>query len=232
MKHIVIIPASGSGSRFGGKTPKQFLKLPPHSKEVIFYTLKKFNDLKIIDEIIISTNPIYFSKVKKIVSENKLNKVKTIVSGGETRQQSVFNALSLLKKYSDKDKIIIHDAVRPFISVKKLKELISISHNYKSIVPALKINDTIKKIDSKGYIIDSIDRENIWRIQTPQIFDYSVISMSLIKAKQIDFTGTDESSVVMKFGGKVKICDGEITNIKITTKEDLKKIDYNKLLIT
>ncbi|HRE40111.1 MAG TPA: 2-C-methyl-D-erythritol 4-phosphate cytidylyltransferase [Ignavibacteria bacterium] len=232
MKHFVIIPASGSGSRFGGKTPKQFLKLPPHSKEVLYYTIKKFHDLKIIDEIIISTNPSYFNKIKKIISDNNFNKIKKIVAGGETRQISVYNALYILKNCDSSDKIIVHDAVRPFISKNKILELIRLSHKFKSLVPALKINDTLKNVDKNGYISDTVNRENIWRIQTPQIFNYSEIFKCMTKAIKNNFDGTDESSVVSEFGSKVKITEGEVTNIKITTKDDLKRVDFNKLLIS
>jgi 2-C-methyl-D-erythritol 4-phosphate cytidylyltransferase len=231
MKNIVIIPAAGSGSRFGNKTPKQFLKLPPHNIEVISYTIKKFQEINSISEIIIATSADNFKKIKKIISENKFSKVIRIVEGGDTRHQSVFNALLSLKCGKD-DRIIIHDAVRPFITKKKIKEIINLSLKYPELVPGLKVNDTIKKIDDKNYINESLKRENIWRIQTPQIFRYEILVKSFEHAHKTKFTGTDESSIVTNAGYKVKIIEGEVSNLKITTKEDLKIVNFNKLLIS
>lgn len=231
MKQIVIIPAAGSGSRFGNKIPKQFLKLPPHNIEVISYTIKKFQEVNSVNEIIIATSSDNFRKIKKIISNNKFSKVSKIVEGGETRHQSVFNALLSLK--CDKnDRIIIHDAVRPFITKKKIKELINFSKKYPELVPGLKINDTIKKINSNNYIDESLQRENIWRIQTPQIFRYGILLKSFEHAHKTKFTGTDESSIVTNASYKVKIVPGEISNLKITTKEDLKIVNFNKLLVS
>ncbi|HEX2786301.1 MAG TPA: 2-C-methyl-D-erythritol 4-phosphate cytidylyltransferase [Ignavibacteria bacterium] len=231
MKNIVIIPAAGSGSRFGSKTPKQFLKLPPKNIEVISYTIKKFQEINSVNEIIIATSSDNFKKLKKIISDNKFSKVSRIVEGGETRHQSGFNALLSLKCGKD-DRIIIHDAVRPFITKKKIKELIKLSIKYPELVPGLKVNDTIKKIDDKNFISESLKRENIWRIQTPQIFRYEILVKSFEHAHKTKFIGTDESSIVTNAGYKVKIVEGEISNLKITTKEDLKIINFNKLLIS
>lgn len=230
MKQIVIIPAAGSGSRFGSKTPKQFLKLPPYNIEVISYTIKKFQEINSVSEIIIATSSDNFKKLKKIISDNKFSKVSRIIEGGVTRHQSVFNALLSLN-CSKNDRIIIHDAVRPFITKKKIKELIKLSLKHDGLVPGLKLNDTIKKVDDKNYISGSLQRENIWRIQTPQIFKYDILLRSFKHAHKTNFTGTDESSIVTNAGYKVKIVDGEVSNLKITTKEDLKIVDFNKLLI-
>lgn len=231
MKFIVIIPAAGSGSRFASKTPKQFLKLPPKNLEVISYTIKKFQEISSVNEIIIATSSDNFRKIKKIISENKFSKVSRIVEGGDTRHQSVFNALLSLKCGKD-DRIVIHDAVRPFITKKKINELLNLSKKYPELVPGLKINDTIKKINSSDYINESLQRDNIWRIQTPQIFRYDILVKSFGHAHKTKFTGTDESSIVTNAGYKVKIVLGEISNLKITTKEDLKIINFNKLLIS
>jgi 2-C-methyl-D-erythritol 4-phosphate cytidylyltransferase len=138
---------------------------------------------------------------------------------------SVYNALRLLKCEKD-DFIIVHDAVRPFITTKKIKELIRAAKVYNSVVPALKLNDTIKKADKKNIFEKNIEREGLFRIQTPQIFRYDILMESFKKAYKEKFFGTDESSIVQFAGYPVRIIEGERTNIKVTTKEDLQ---FNRL---
>ena len=147
MKFYTIIPASGSGKRFKSRTPKQFFKI--EGREIISYVLRKFNSLREIDYIVISTQINYFKRIEKIVLDNEFEKVKSIIEGGNERMDSVYNALQLLKCDKD-DFVIVHDAVRPFITTKKIKELIRAAKVYNSVVPALKLNDTIKKANKKN----------------------------------------------------------------------------------
>ena len=223
MKFYTIIPASGSGKRFKSRTPKQFFKI--EGREIISYVLRKFNSLREIDYIVISTQINYFKRIEKIVLDNEFEKVKSIIEGGNERMDSVYNALRLLKCEKD-DFIIVHDAVRPFITTKKIKELKRAAKVYNSVVPALKLNDTIKKADKKNIFEKNIEREGLFRIQTPQIFRYDILMESFKKAYKEKFFGTDESSIVQFAGYPVRIIEGERTNIKVTTKEDLQ---FNRL---
>lgn len=218
MKIKVIIPASGTGERFGGRIPKQFLKID--EKEIIAHTLEKFNSIKLIDEIIISTKLEYFVKLSTIIKKYNLRKVKKIVEGGKRRQDSVYNAL-LNSECKEDDLILIHDAVRPFISSKKIRELISEAKKEKCVIPGLPVSETIKRADDKNFVEETIDRDNLWSVQTPQAFSFDILMKSFEKAYKENFTGTDESAIVEKAGYKVKMIDGERRNIKITTKRDL-----------
>lgn len=229
MKYYLIVPASGEGKRFGSKIPKQFLKLSSSGCEVIFHTLKKFNSISLVSSIVIATNPQYIRKVKDISVKGNFTKVKNIVPGGESRQQSVLNALNSLN-CSSGDIIIIHDAVRPFISKKKINEMCKLAPDYDCLIPGLKVNDTVKKINHHNFVEETIPRDNIWRIQTPQFFKYGKLIKAFQFAAEKKIIGTDEASLIEAAGMKVKITEGEVTNIKITTKEDLKTIDFNKLL--
>lgn len=230
MKFYLIVPASGEGKRFGSKTPKQFLKLSPSGHEVIYHTLKKFNSIRQIASISIATNPQYISKVRSITNEGNFTKVKSIVAGGDTRQQSVLNALNTLK-CSNEDIIIIHDAVRPFISKSKIKEMCDLASGFDCLIPGLKVNDTIKKVTGNNFVAETIPRDNVWRIQTPQFFKYGKLMKAFEYAVKKKLIGTDEASLMEAAGMKVKITEGEVTNIKITTKEDLAIVDFNKLLL-
>lgn len=227
MRYFVIIPASGTGSRFGGKTPKQFIKF--EGKEVIAHTLNKFNSLNEIHSIIIATQKKYFGKIHKIISENKFGKVVALVEGGKMRQDSVYNALRLINFKKD-DFIIVHDAVRPFVSKKLIRNLILNSKKFNAVIPGLKINDTVKNLNKDNFVKETVPRENIWRIQTPQVFRYDVLMNSYKKAIAGNYYGTDESSLAEYGGYKVKVIDGEVNNIKITTKNDINPTDKITLL--
>lgn len=202
MKIKVIIPASGSGVRFGGKIPKQFLKIK--GKEIIAHTIEKFNSIKLIDEIIISTQPENFAKVSSIIKKYNFTKVKKIVEGGKRRQDSVYNALLASESGSD-DLIIVHDAVRPFVSKGKIIEIIKEVMKEKCVILGLPVAETVKRVNGKKFVEETIDRNNLYSIQTPQAFQFDILKKSFQKAYKENFNGTDESSVVENAGYKVKV---------------------------
>lgn len=218
MKIKTIIPASGTGTRFGGNTPKQFLKID--GKEILAHSISAFHSLKAIDEIIISTRTEYFEIIKLIIRKNNFHKIKHIVEGGKLRQDSVYRGLMNLE-CSDEDIILVHDAVRPFISREKIIEIIDEAVKYDCVVPGLKIPETIKKVSRKNFVETTIDREMLRAIQTPQAFRYGILKKSFMKAIEDKFTGTDESSIVEHSGYRVKVIEGERKNIKITVREDM-----------
>lgn len=219
MSYFVIIPASGSGIRFSNKTPKQFIKIS--GKELINHTLNVFNSINNIDSVIIATQKKFFGRIKKIVFENRLEKVTKIVMGGERRMDSVYNALMNLNCKS-KDYIIIHDAVRPFVSKDLIERLIKETKKFNAVIPGLLITDTVKRTNKKLIIQDTISRDSLYRIQTPQVFRYDILVKSFEKAYKDNYTGTDESSIAEYAGYKIKLIEGEASNIKITVKKDLK----------
>lgn len=222
MKVKVIIPASGSGERFGGKTPKQFLKID--GKEIIAHTLEKFNSVGLIDEIIISAQLEYFVKLSTIIKKCNLKKVKKITEGGKLRQDSVYNALINLECDSD-DLVLVHDAVRPFISKKKIIELVKAAEKEKCVILGLPVNETIKRVDKKNIVTETIDRNNVWAIQTPQAFQYSILLNAFEKSMSENFIGTDEAAIVENAGFPVKLLPGEKGNVKITVKGDLMHVN-------
>ena len=233
MQYKVIIPASGVGTRFGGTTPKQFIKLGQPPREVLAYTIGKFHSMKQISEIVIATHRDFIPRVKKIVKQNSFTKVSSVVAGGKTRQESVHNALKAMD-CGKNDTVLVHDAVRPFITRKKIAEILTEMKRHTAVIPGLKINDTLKIVGKKAsrnnYVAGTAPRDNIWRVQTPQAFRYGLLMKAYEIAAKDKFTGTDEASLIEHANFKVKIIEGERTNIKITTKDDLKIVDYNKLL--
>lgn len=221
MKVVAIIPAAGTGKRFGSKTPKQFLK--DSGREVIAQTLERFNSCKAVDEIIVAAMPEHFVRLSMIVRKNNFRKVTTIVEGGKTRHDSVHNAL-MISGCSKNDIVLVHDSVRPFVSSQLIIETIHHAQKFKCAIPVLPISETVKKISKNDYVENTIDRSTLATAQTPQGFRFGVLQSAFQFAKQKRFNGTDESSIVEYAGHKVKIFPGEPGNIKITIKDDLKKL--------
>lgn len=220
MSNYVIIPASGSGIRFSKNSPKQFIK--SGGKEIISHSLKTLNSIKEIDSIVIATKKEYFERVIKIVFGYGFEKVTKIVEGGVHRMDSVYNALMNINCRKN-DFIIVHDAVRPFASMDLFKRLIRETKKHNVVIPGLLINDTVKRTDRKQIVKETIERENLYRIQTPQIFRYDVLIKSFEKAYSENYIGTDEASITEFAGYKTKVIEGEKSNIKITFKSDLIK---------
>ncbi|MBK8981583.1 MAG: 2-C-methyl-D-erythritol 4-phosphate cytidylyltransferase [Ignavibacteria bacterium] len=217
----VIIPASGSGVRFGGKTPKQFLKL--NGKEILTHTVKKFHDVKAIDEIIIAAAPENFIRICSIIRKNNFTKVKKVVEGGKRRQDSVYNALINLD-CGKKDIILIHDAVRPLVSVKLIREVINAADKFGCVIPGIAVSDTLKRTDKNFFVKDTVDRNGVVTVQTPQAFGFEILQKCFLRSYKDGFTGTDESSIVEKYGYKVKVIPGDKRNVKITEKKDMEEV--------
>ncbi len=216
MNSIAIIPAGGKGLRSGLATPKQYLKV--NGKEIIVYTLQTFQKNKLINKIIVAAEPEYFSLLLKLVDKYKLSKVKLIIEGGRTRQQSVYNAV-LSAEADDKDLIVVHDAARALITKDVLTNAINSAKKYGNALVCIKAKDTL--IKGKKFVEDYLNRDEVYYVQTPQIFKYKELYNALIKAEKENFIGTDESMLVKKTGKKVNIVEGSVFNFKITTKEDV-----------
>ena len=216
MTTIAIIPAGGKGLRSGSATPKQYLKV--NGREIIVYTLQTFQKNKLIDRIIIAAEPEYFNLLIKLVKKHKLNKVDLIVEGGSTRQQSVYNAV-LSSEADESDLLVVHDAARALLPAGVLtKAILSAKRNGNALV-CIKAKDTL--IKGKKIVDEYLNRDEVYYVQTPQIFKYKDLYKALLKAEKENFVGTDESMLVKKTGRKVNIVEGSVFNFKITTKEDL-----------
>lgn len=216
MKTIAIIPSGGRGTRIGYTLPKQYIKI--NSKELIAYILHTFQNCGLVDEIIVASEMQYFDLLFKLKDKYNFTKVIKIVEGGNKRQDSVYNAL-LHSEADDGDLIIIHDAARPLLSNELLKKAIHSAEKFDSVVVAIKAHDTLLK--GKQIVKEYISRDDIYYVQTPQIFRYKILLKAMQKAKEDNFYGTDESMLVKRASCKIHIVKGETLNFKITTKADL-----------
>ncbi|RPI69434.1 MAG: 2-C-methyl-D-erythritol 4-phosphate cytidylyltransferase, partial [Ignavibacteriales bacterium] len=193
MKTYAIIPAGGKGIRSGIKVPKQYMKI--NGKELIVYTLQVFQQNKLIEEIIIPAEIKYHKKLHSIVRKYKLSKVTSIVEGGKERQDSVYNALSNLPASSN-DLIAVHDAARPLLPQKVLTSAIEYAKKKGNAVVCIKAKDTL--IKGRNKIKEHLNRNEIYYVQTPQIFRYKYLKKALDTAYKENYYGTDESMLVNK----------------------------------
>lgn len=203
--------------RTSSPLPKQYLRFK--GKELIAYTIDLFQQSKMIDEIIVSAQRDFFPLINEIKIRYGFTKMRDPIEGGSERQYSVFNAVKSLNASGD-DIIVVHDAVRPFLSEEILENSINTAMESGSAVVAIKAKDTLIKGNSD---VDSyLDRNQIYYVQTPQVFRYNIFIDSIKKAEKNGFLGTDESMIVYNAGFKVKIVEGSSFNFKITSDDDLK----------
>lgn len=214
----VVIVAAGLGRRMKSKINKQYLLLD--EKPILAHTIEKFENNNYIDEIILVTKDDEKDYCKQhVVDKYKYKKIKTIISGGNERQDSVYNGLRSCDEKTDL--VLIHDGVRPFIRSKEINEIIKETLKSHACVTGVKVKDTIKIVDANRNIIDTPSREKLWAVHTPQAFSYNLILDAHKKCKKEGWTVTDDSMLVEKLGIKVKMIEGSYDNIKITSPEDL-----------
>lgn len=214
----VIIPAAGSGSRMGGGQAKQFYEI--EGKVVLLRVLEAFHFAPEPDLIAVAVRDGDRTIVQDLVSKHRLSKVVAIVTGGKERQDSVWNALHSL--LDEKVQIVlIHDAARPFVSGRLIREICKGAEMYGAAIPGIIPKDTIKRSDEKDFVESTLPRDSLRLIQTPQGFDVKILRNAFDQAMKSGYYGTDESSLVERAGSSVRILDGSYDNMKITTPEDL-----------
>lgn len=216
-----IILAGGKGKRMGKDISKQFILVK--NKPIIYYTIKKFSDCKLIDEIILVLPKDEIEYCKKEVLEKYSLKVDKIIAGGKERQDSVYNGLKALK---NSDIVLIHDGARPFVSEKIILDGIENAKKYGAAAPGVMPKDTIKVKDDFSFSKETLKRESLIAIQTPQVFKKDIIVKCHERVRENNVSVTDDTMVVEKYGYKVYLYDGDYTNIKVTTPEDLILCEY------
>lgn len=223
MKIAAIIPAGGSGLRMGYKIPKTYLTFD--SMPIIVHTLRLFQDSDLIDDVylVIQEKDKEYAQ-KEVVEKFTLTKVRAIIGGGKERQDSVNNALSYL--CPEHEFVVIHDGVRPLVGKEILEKTIQVGIEEGAAITGVPVKDTVKSLNKHGMIKKTIDRKNLFLIQTPQVFKKEVIVEAYQAAYQAQYYGTDDSSLVERIGIPVKMVEGSYENIKITTPEDLMLAEF------
>ncbi|MDI1472161.1 MAG: bifunctional 2-C-methyl-D-erythritol 4-phosphate cytidylyltransferase/2-C-methyl-D-erythritol 2,4-cyclodiphosphate synthase [Thermodesulfovibrio sp.] len=215
-----IILSAGIGRRFGSPD-KVFIEL--EGKPLFIWSAEIFEKLEEVDYLWIVTRKEMIEKVNYYLNKFNFKKVEGIVEGGLERQDSVYNALKSLPE--DTNIVLIHDAARPLLSKELVIRLLNaINSHIDGVIPVISINDTIKWIKRRNVIGGTLNRDILKAVQTPQIFWFERIMEVYKKAYEEGFYGTDDASLIERYGGTIIAVQGEESNIKITTKDDFKKI--------
>lgn len=218
MNVVSIIPAAGKGQRMGPGPKKPYLLL--NGRPILYYVLAGLDKTTAVAQLIIAVYPGEEEICRKeIIQKFSFKKNIEIISGGETRQDSVRQALNNLPQNCDM--VLIHDGARPLISQKMIANAIQATAKWRATAMGVPVKDTIKIVSEDGIIETTPPRQALWSIQTPQTFEKTLILEAYHKAYQDDFKGTDDAGLVERLGIAVKIIRGSYENIKITTKEDL-----------
>lgn len=236
MKVIVIIPAAGLGTRMTTATKS---RQPARSKQftelggvpILLHTLRKFCGNSRVSEIYVALRKDeirpFRGRLEKQASDLLSKKVE-LVEGGEHRQQSVANALAAVSASAD-DVVLVHDAVRPFVTNEIIDEVIHGAEKYGAAIAGMPAVDTVKQVErtSEGALITAtLPRERLVMAQTPQGFRYNVIRKAFDEALADGFMGTDEASLVERSGHPVAVVMGSPRNIKITTPSDMELAEF------
>ena len=210
-----VIVAAGSSQRMG--SDKIMMKLG--AMPVLARTVLAFENNENVDEIIIVTKTEKLEEIADMCFKNGLHKVKQVVSGGATRMESALAGVSACRHGAEL--IAIHDGARPLVSQELITRTIEAARAYRAAVPAVASTDTLKAVDERGFITGTLDRTMTRRVQTPQVFEADLIKGALTKAVELKLTLTDDCSAMDMMGVKTITVEGEPTNIKITTPEDM-----------
>ena len=203
----------------GAGSNKQYLLLD--DMPILARTVQAFEDAPFIDAIYLVSpvQEIPFCR-SEVVERYGFSKVRAIVAGGAERQHSVLNGLLAMTEAGEDDLVLIHDGVRPFVSARMLEAAALAAREGGAAVVAVPVKDTVKVVRD-GVIKETPAREDLWLAQTPQAFRYGLIRAAHEEAASLGFLGTDDSSLIERQGGAVRIVPGDYRNIKITTPEDM-----------
>ena len=215
---VALVPAAGRGLRMGGFVPKQFLSLS--GEPLIIYSLRTLQAAPMIDQIILAVPPADLEYCEReIVSRHRFTKVTKVVAGGAERQDSVRHALAHVPL--DTEVVLIHDAVRPFVTPRMITEVVAVARKEGAAIVALPMRDTVKQVRTDGTIERTVDRNPLWLAQTPQAFRRDWIEAAHKKAHAEGVRATDDAFLVEWLGHPVSVVEGSGENIKVTSPEDL-----------
>ena len=215
---VALVPAAGRGHRMGSNTPKQFLTLG--GLPLLAHSLRVLETSDIISAIVLAAPQVDLDYCRRdIVDQYGLKKVRQIVAGGAERQDSV--RLGLAAVGDDADIVLVHDAVRPFLTPTMIAQVVEAAAKHGAAIVAIPMRDTVKRAGADGLIEETVDRKPLWLAQTPQAFKRALLEEAHAKALQNGFRATDDAQLVERLGHRVAIVEGSTDNIKVTRPEDL-----------
>ncbi len=220
MNLYAVIVAGGSGVRFGGSVRKQYLELG--GAPILLRSVARIRESARPVRTVITAPAADVEKVREMLPVSWKETV-SVVAGGSERQHSVWNGIQALTAAAPDDLILIHDAVRPLVSVDAVSAVVAKAKESGAATVGLKMRETVKKIGpaSEDIIMETIDRSPLWTVQTPQVFRAEWIRRAHERAATREQPGTDDCQLIEWMGRTVRLVPGNVENIKITTPEDL-----------
>jgi 2-C-methyl-D-erythritol 4-phosphate cytidylyltransferase len=220
---VAVIPAGGSGVRFGGEIPKQYL--PLRGLPIIARTLRALEECAAISAIVVAVAPERRKIIRQYAGDYAITKLTDVVEGGKERQHSIMNALGS-EVCRNAEFIAVHDAVRPFAAARLIEDVLAAARLHGAAAPGLVPKDTIKQCDTGGFAQTTPPRERLRAVQTPQIFRRDILLAAYNRANAENILGTDDASLVEYAGFPVKIVEGDEKNFKITTPLDFQWAEF------
>ena len=211
----VVIPAGGVGSRLGARVPKQFLSVGGAS--ILLRTVQHFVRRRDVVAVVVAAPAPHLARTRRLLSGLARRAPITVVSGGASRQESV--ALGLAAAPTA-EIVVVHDAVRPFITSALLDRVVAAARDAGAAICALPVKETVKRVRD-GVVEDTVDRTNLWSVQTPQAFRAALLREAHDKARRDGVMGTDCAMLVERLGVPIRVVEGLEANVKITTATDL-----------
>ncbi|MEH2142767.1 2-C-methyl-D-erythritol 4-phosphate cytidylyltransferase [Nostoc sp.] len=213
----LLIPAAGIGKRMGSNRNKLLLKL--RSQPIIAWTLLAAEAASTINWIGIISQPADWSDLKAIIADLKLTKPVELIQGGSTRQESVYNGLQSLPVAAEQ--VLIHDGARCLVTSDLFNSCAEAIRHCPGLIAGVPVKDTIKVVDQQGIIQETPDRRQLWAAQTPQGFDVKLLKQCHAEGVRQGWEVTDDAALFERCGIEVRIVEGEETNLKVTTRQDL-----------
>ncbi len=214
MKIQAIVAAGGTGERMRSPVPKPLLRLG--GVPVVVRTLAVFEGCSLVESCVLVVPDLYIEEYRTAVRAAGLKKVKAVIPGGTTRTGSVREGLRALDR--DADMVIVHDAVRPFVTAAMICKGVETAAASRAAIAGVPVKSTLKVVDPATHLVNAtLDRSLVWEVQTPQVFDRALLDEAYVGENE----ATDDAALVEEAGVPVKVFMGSYRNIKITTPEDM-----------
>ena len=218
-----ILPAAGLGTRMGAETPKQFLELD--GTPIVIHSLRRIASCPLVTDIIVATRADEVTRLRERIAEEKFKQTVRVVKGGDSRQDSVAEALREVPK--DTEIVLVHDAVRPFVTAEQITRVIEEARRCEAAILGTPAMDTVKEVkraslpEDVALIIGTIPRERVVLAQTPQAFATKLLKEAFARAQADGVSASDEAGLVERMGHDVHVVLGSERNMKITKPADM-----------
>lgn len=213
----IVIPAAGQGKRMRAGRNKQFLMLA--GQPILVHTVRVFQVSSHVSEIVIVGAENDLALIKELVDNYKLDKVVSICKGGTQRQDSVRSGVLALSPTIQR--VVVHDGARPLLTLQDFHRFLQEAEGFPAAIMGVEVKDTIKQVGGSGRVTNTLPREQLRAVQTPQIYERMKLEEAHFRAAEAGYYGTDDASLLEWLGYSVQVIEGSQENIKVTTPEDL-----------